>query len=47
MNKNDLVKEISKTAGISKEQAGKVLSGIQEAITEALSKGDKLSLIGG
>jgi nucleoid DNA-binding protein len=39
MNKNDLVNAISQTARLSKDQAGKVLVGLQEAITEALSKG--------
>ena len=46
MNKSELVAAMAESAGISKADASKALNGLTEAITNALSKADKVSLIG-
>ena len=46
MNKSELVAAIASSADITKAEAERALNGIMEAITDALSKGDKVTLIG-
>lgn len=46
MNKTDLIDVIAERADISKVVAGRTLDVIINAITESLSKGDQVTLIG-
>jgi DNA-binding protein HU-beta len=46
MNKSDLVASMAAAAGISKAAAEKSLNGGLAAITAALKKGDKVTLVG-
>ncbi len=46
MNKAELVKAVSDEIGISKKDAGNVLNAITESIRDALSNGEKVTLVG-
>jgi DNA-binding protein HU-beta len=46
MNKGELVDKVSEKAGVTKKQADSVLSAAIESIMEAVSKGDKVTLVG-
>ena len=46
MNKLELVNAIAVDAKLTKEQAKKALDAAVKAVSEALAKGDKVSLIG-
>ena len=46
MNKTDLIKVMAEKAEISQAAAGKALQGAMAAITQALKKGDKVTLVG-
>jgi DNA-binding protein HU-beta len=46
MNKAELIEAISNGAKISKADAGRALDTTVDAITKALKKGDKVSLVG-
>ncbi|MCK5543826.1 MAG: HU family DNA-binding protein [Desulfobulbaceae bacterium] len=46
MNKGELVNSMAKAGGISKAAADKALNGLLETITDALSSGDKVTLVG-
>ena len=46
MNKGDLVEKVAKDCDISKVVAEKVLNSVMDAIMEAMSAGDKVTLIG-
>ncbi len=46
MNKSDLINAISECAGISKADSKKALDGFICAVSGALAKGDKVSLVG-
>lgn len=46
MNKTELINAIAEKAGISKADSKKALDAAVEAVSEALAKGDKISLIG-
>ncbi|MCO6461018.1 MAG: HU family DNA-binding protein [Saprospiraceae bacterium] len=46
MNKGDLISKIAESAKINKTQAGNALDATLKAITTALKKGDKVTLIG-
>ncbi|MGD8910157.1 MAG: HU family DNA-binding protein [Chromatiales bacterium] len=46
MNKAELIEAMAEAADISKAAAGRALDGMVEAITDAMKKGDTLSLIG-
>ena len=46
MNKSDLIDVVSDSAEISKAAAGRAVDGMLSAITDALSKGDQVSLVG-
>ncbi|MDH4321043.1 MAG: HU family DNA-binding protein [Desulfobulbaceae bacterium] len=46
MNKSELVDGMASASGISKAAAEKALNGMLDSITSALSKGDKVTLVG-
>lgn len=46
MNKAELIAKISDDAGITKSQANETLNSFVEAVTKALKKGDKVTLVG-
>lgn len=46
MNKVDFVAAVAEKAGISKKDAGKVVDAFAGVVTEALTKGEKVSLVG-
>ncbi len=46
MNKSELIDAIAASADISKAAAGRALDSMVEAITDALKKGDQVTLIG-
>jgi DNA-binding protein HU-beta len=46
MNKSELVENMAKAAGISKAASEKGLNGMIAAVTGALKKGDKVTLVG-
>ena len=46
MNKRELIDEIAAKADISKDKARKALDSFNEQITQALSEGDHLVLVG-
>ncbi len=46
MNKTELVDAIASAAEISKAQAGKAVDAFVDSVTETLSKGGKVTLIG-
>jgi DNA-binding protein HU-beta len=46
MNKADLVNSISEQTGLTKTKSNQILDVMTSIITEALSKGDKVTLVG-
>jgi len=46
MNKTDLIDAIADSADISKAAAARALDGFVDAVTDALKKGDQVSLVG-
>ncbi|SMF93756.1 DNA-binding protein HU-beta [Methylomagnum ishizawai] len=46
MNKAELIEAISDAADLTKADAGRALDGVIDAITEALRKGEAVSLVG-
>lgn len=46
MNKNDLISNIAKEAGLTKANAGKALEALMASVTKALKKGDDVRLVG-
>ncbi|NOY62719.1 MAG: DNA-binding protein HU-beta [Gammaproteobacteria bacterium] len=46
MNKSELVDAIAASADISKAAAGRALDGMIDSVTEALKKGDQVTLVG-
>ena len=46
MNKNDLIDAMAQRAGITKKDAGEAFAALTEAITDALRRGDKVSIPG-
>lgn len=46
MNKAELIEAMADAADISKAAAGRALDGMVEAVTDAMKKGDSLSLVG-
>ncbi len=46
MNKADLVKRMAEIAGTTKANAEKLLDAFMQAVQEAISKGDKVVLVG-
>lgn len=46
MNKQELIEQIAKDADISKAAAAKVVNAFTDSVTNALKKGDNVTLIG-
>lgn len=46
MNKGELVEKMASAAGISKAAAEKALTGMLDAVSGTLAKGDKVTLVG-
>lgn len=46
MNKTELVNAVAEQSGLTKKDATKAVDAVFASITDALSKGDKVSLIG-
>ncbi|MDJ0703258.1 MAG: HU family DNA-binding protein [Leptolyngbyaceae cyanobacterium MO_188.B28] len=46
MNKGELVDQIAERSGLSKKQSDAVLTATLESIVEAVSHGDKVTLVG-
>lgn len=46
MNKAQLIEKLANDAGISKTQANATLDSFVEAVTKALKKGDKVTMVG-
>ena len=46
MNKTELIDAIAATADLPKASAGRALDAIVDSITDALSKGDQVTLVG-
>ncbi len=46
MSREDLVKKIAEAAEVTQKVAGVALAAVLEGVTEALTKGDKVSLVG-
>ncbi len=46
MNKEELLAEISKSAKVTKKDAGLVLDSLIETIQKTIKKGDKVTLVG-
>ncbi len=46
MNKADLIESIANSADLSKASAGRALAATLETITQALKKGDTVTLVG-
>ena len=46
MNKSELIDAVASAADLSKADAGRAIDATVAAITDALSKGDSLSLVG-
>ncbi|MBD2531822.1 HU family DNA-binding protein [Nostoc flagelliforme FACHB-838] len=46
MNKGELVDAVAAKANITKKQADEVISAFLEVVTEAVAKGEKITLVG-
>lgn len=46
MNKGDLIDKMANDAGITKAAAGSALNAFMDAVKHAVSKGDKVTLVG-
>ena len=46
MNKSDLIDAIASAADINKSDAGRALDALIDSITDALKRGDQVSLVG-
>jgi DNA-binding protein HU-beta len=46
MQKTELIAQVAKDAGVSQAEAGKVVNSVLTAITNALKKGEKVTLTG-
>ena len=46
MNKNELIAAVAEKSGMTKKDAEKALSAVVETLTEALAKGEKVTLVG-
>ena len=46
MNKTDLISAMAEKSGLTKKDAEKALNAFEDAVTEALSKGEKVQLVG-
>ncbi len=46
MNKGDLINKVSESAGLTRSQATASVNAVLESISDSLTKGDKVTLIG-
>lgn len=46
MNKNELVSQVAEKAGLTKRDSERALNAFMQAVEEALSRGDRVSLVG-
>ena len=46
MNKQDLVQEVAAQTGITKRVAGEIINAITDTVTDALARGEKVTLVG-
>ena len=46
MNKSDIINELALSTGLTKTKSGEVIDSITESMKNALSKGDKVTLVG-
>ena len=46
MNKNDLIASVASSAGLSKSDATRSLESLLDTITNALKRGEKVSIVG-
>ncbi|MDY6914827.1 MAG: HU family DNA-binding protein [Candidatus Cloacimonadota bacterium] len=46
MNRQDLINKIAKEAEVTKKAANSALNAVIDGVTDALAKGDKVSLVG-
>ena len=46
MKKSELIDHVADAAGLSKADAGRAVDGVMEIITEALAKGESVTLVG-
>ena len=46
MNKNDLIASVSSSAGLSKSDATRSIESLLDTITNALKRGEKVSIVG-
>jgi len=46
MNKAELIEEVSGKTGLTKKKTGNVVDALTETITNTLSKGEKVTLVG-
>jgi len=46
MNKAQLIEEVSDKIGLTKKETGNVVDAVTETITDTLSKGEKVTLVG-
>lgn len=46
MTKSDLIASVAEKAGITKKAAGEYIEAVIDSVSEALSKGDKVQLVG-
>ncbi|MGA9175118.1 MAG: HU family DNA-binding protein [Thermoactinomyces sp.] len=46
MNKTELVERVAESTGKTKKEAGLIVDSVLQTISEALSKGEKVTLIG-
>lgn len=46
MNKEELVQEVAKKAKVTQKEAAEVLNGFVETVQKAVSKGEKVTLVG-
>lgn len=46
MTKTELIDQVAEKSGLTKKETGKAVDAVLEAMTEALSGGDKVQLVG-
>ena len=46
MNKAELIEEVANNVGITKKETGNIIDATVETITNTLSKGEKVTLVG-
>jgi len=46
MNKSDLINQIASATGLTKTKSGEIIDVVTESMKDALSKGEKVTLVG-